>query len=52
MVPYYFAANTYEGCGHKHRKAKTARKCLDKMFTFGSVYKLISHKPRKVIRLK
>jgi hypothetical protein len=29
--PYYFAANSFEGCGHRHRKIKTAAQCARKM---------------------
>lgn len=25
---YYFAANRYEGCGHRHRRIEHARACL------------------------
>lgn len=27
---YYMAANSYEGCGHRHRTAAAARRCLPK----------------------
>jgi len=28
---YFFAANLYEGCGHRHRTVKAARPCLKKI---------------------
>jgi hypothetical protein len=28
---YYIAANLYEGCGHKHRSMKTAKRCLPRI---------------------
>jgi hypothetical protein len=29
--PIYYAANSYEGCGHKHRSAQGAVKCAERM---------------------
>lgn len=28
---YYIACNPYEGCGHKHRKARSAARCLPRI---------------------
>jgi hypothetical protein len=34
---YYFAANRYEGCGHRHKTVKAARKCLPRIERRGPV---------------
>jgi hypothetical protein len=28
---YYFAANKFEGCGHRHRTRTAARRCLPRI---------------------
>lgn len=30
-TPYFLAANSYEGCGHKHRTARAAIPCAERM---------------------
>jgi len=57
MKPYYFAGNTFEGCGHKHRTASAAMSCFRHMNEWWrnsrprvktGVFKLLSVHPWKV----
>lgn len=41
---WYIAGNRYEGCGHRHKSIRTARRCLPRIDA--------GHGPRRVYRVR